>query len=83
MDSTIIVAIISFAGTLLGTAGGIIASAKLTEYRLEQLEKKVEAQSKTTADIPVMEERITNLNRRIHNLEKQSRLNFSFFEAGQ
>ena len=45
MDNTIIVAVISFLGTLIGTAGGIIASGKLTEYRLTQLEKRVDAQN--------------------------------------
>ena len=42
MDSTIIVAVISFVGTLLGTIGGILAANKLTNYRIEQLEKKVD-----------------------------------------
>ena len=42
MNSDITMAIISFAGTLLGTLGGIIASNKLTVYRICQLEKKVE-----------------------------------------
>lgn len=42
MDSTIIVAIVSFAGTLVGTLGGIYAANKLVTYRLEQLEKKVD-----------------------------------------
>lgn len=42
MDSTVIVALISFAGTLLGTFGGIITSNRLTTYRISQLEKKVE-----------------------------------------
>lgn len=40
MDSAIIVAIISGAFTLVGTMGGILASSKLTAYRIEQLEKK-------------------------------------------
>lgn len=83
MDNTVIVAIISFLGTLAGTAGGIMASAKLTQYRLEQLEKKVEAQAKSAADIPVMEERITNISRRVRNLEKSHSLNFGYFETGQ
>lgn len=83
MDSTVIVAIISFLGTLAGTAGGIITSAKLAQYRLEQLEKKVEAQSKAAADIPLIEERITNINRRVHNLEKRQTAKFSYFDAGQ
>lgn len=42
MDSTVIVASISFVGTLLGTIGGILAANKLTNYRIEQLEKKVD-----------------------------------------
>lgn len=42
MDNTIVVALVSFAGTLIGTLGGILASAKLTNYRIEQLEKKVD-----------------------------------------
>lgn len=33
MLAQIIVAILSFAGTAIGTLGGIIASAKLTNYR--------------------------------------------------
>ena len=57
MDNTIIVALISFLGTLLGTLGGIVASSKLTNYRLEQLEKKVDAHNLVTCRIPVIEER--------------------------
>lgn len=71
MSSTIIVALISFAGTLLGTAGGIIASGKLVEYRLEQLEKKVEAHSNATSRIPVIEEKIKTVNIRIAKIENE------------
>ena len=42
MDSTVIVALVSFAGTVIGTIGGIIATNKLVTYRLEQLERKVD-----------------------------------------
>ena len=42
MQIDIIVALIAFAGTALGTFGGIITSTKLTTYRIEQLEKKVD-----------------------------------------
>ena len=41
MSETIIIAIIGFLGTALGSVLGVIASARLTNYRLEQLEKKV------------------------------------------
>lgn len=42
MATEIIVALCSLAGTLLESIGGIIVSSKLTNYRLEQLEKKVD-----------------------------------------
>lgn len=42
MDSTIIVAIMSLFGTLIGSLGGIVASNKLVIYRIQELEKKVE-----------------------------------------
>ncbi len=79
MDSTVIVAAISFAGTLIGTAGGIIASGKLTEYRLAQLEKKVDAQSKATARVPVLEEKINSINYRVKELEGTT-ADFVFFD---
>ena len=41
MTDTILVALLSLAGTLIGTAGGILAANRLTNYRIEQLEKKV------------------------------------------
>ena len=43
MSSEIMVALLSLAGTLLGTFGGIVTSSKLSNYRIEQLEKKVQA----------------------------------------
>ena len=38
MQSEVITAILAFAGTCIGTLGGILASAKLISYRIEQLE---------------------------------------------
>ena len=42
MSETIIVALLSLLGTILGAFGGILTASKLTNYRIEQLEKKVE-----------------------------------------
>ena len=42
MGESVVVALISLMGTLGGTLGGILVSNKLTNYRIEQLEKKVE-----------------------------------------
>lgn len=41
MTETIIVALLSLAGTLGGSFCGILTANKLTNYRIEQLEKRV------------------------------------------
>ena len=41
MSQEIIVALLSFAGTLTGSLLGVMAAQKLTQYRLAQLEEKV------------------------------------------
>ena len=41
MSEAIIVAILGFVGTLLGSLCGILAAQKLTQFRLAQLEEKV------------------------------------------
>ena len=41
MTEQIVIAILSFAGTLAGSLFGVLAAQKLTQYRLSQLEEKV------------------------------------------
>ena len=41
MTEAVIVAVLGFAGTLLGSLFGVLAAQKLTQYRLSQLEEKV------------------------------------------
>ena len=41
MSDTIIVALIGLAGSGVGAFAGVMASARLTQYRLQQLEEKV------------------------------------------
>lgn len=41
MSDEIIVALLGFVGTLLGSLLGVLAAQKLTQYRLAQLEEKV------------------------------------------
>lgn len=68
----IIIAALSFSGSLLGTFGGILTSAKLTNYRIEQLEKKVEKHNNFAVRIPVIEEQIKVSNHRISDLEEKA-----------
>lgn len=42
MDSTIIVGVLSFFASVIGTFGGILVSGRLTNYRIEMLEQKVQ-----------------------------------------
>lgn len=76
MTSTVIVAILSLFGTLGGSLLGIIASSKLTTYRIEQLEKKVEKHNSVIERVykleqadAVEEEEIKVINHRIADLE--------------
>lgn len=69
MPDTVIVAIISLIGTLGGTFGGILTSAKLTNYRIEQLEKKVDQHNNFAVRVPVLEEKISNDEEKIAKLE--------------
>ena len=76
MEDTIAVALISFAGTLIGTFGGIITANKLTNYRISQLEKKVEKHNSVIERVyqlekgeAVIEEEIKVANHRIADLE--------------
>lgn len=41
MNQEILVAVLGFAGTLAGSLLGVLAAQKLTQYRLSQLEEKV------------------------------------------
>ncbi len=66
----IIVGLLSLVGTLVGTFGGIVASSKLTAYRIGQLEKKVDKHNNFAERIPVIEDRIKVANHRIDDLEK-------------
>lgn len=78
MNTEIIVALIASGGGLLGSLVGVIASSKLTTYRIQQLEKKVEKHNtviertyKLEETEAVMQEQIRVANHRIADLEKQ------------
>ncbi len=77
MSETMIVALLSFLGTVLGSLFGILAASKLTNYRIGQLEKKVETHNKVIDRVyklekhdAVVDEEISVANHRISDLEK-------------
>lgn len=76
MNDTIIVALLSLAGTLLGSIFGILTANKLTNYRIEQLERKVEQHNRVVERVyklerheAVVDEEIKVANHRINDLE--------------
>lgn len=68
MTDTVIVAIISLLGTLLGSFGG----TQLVKYRIEQLEKKVEKHNSIVERTYILEEKVEVANHRIEDLERKS-----------
>ncbi len=77
MSTEVIVALLSLAGTFIGSLAGILTANRLTTYRLEQLEKKVEKHNKVIERVyalekneAVMEEEIEVANHRIADLEE-------------
>ena len=66
MQGEILVALVSFAGTCVGSWGGL----KLMSYRIEQLERKVEKHNNFAGRMPVVEDQIKVINHRIEDLER-------------
>ena len=80
MNTEIVVALIALAGSAIGTFAGIVTSAKLTTYRIEQLEKKVDKHNtviertfKLEEAQAVLQEQIKVANHRIEDLEEKEK----------
>ena len=66
----IIVAILGFAGTLLGSLFGVLAAQKLTQYRLAQLEEKVNKHNNLIERTFKLEGRMDEAEHDIKDLKK-------------
>lgn len=78
MDANTVISIISAVASPLSAIIGIMASSKLTTYRLEQLENKVSAHNnliermyKVEESIEVIKEKQAVANHRIDDLERR------------
>ena len=72
MNTEITVSLISFLGTLLGTLGGLIASGRLTIYRISQLEKKVEKHNNLVERMVKVENSVKSAHHRIDELRREN-----------
>lgn len=77
MSEAVLVALIGLAGSGAGAFGGILISSRLTQYRLEQLEKRVQAHNnliertyKLEERTELQEEKLRVANHRISDLEE-------------
>ena len=65
MTDTIIVALLSLAGTFIGSFSGI----KLIQYRIQQLEAKVEKHNKVIERVYKLEQHEAVIDEKINHLE--------------
>ncbi|MCI9156418.1 MAG: hypothetical protein HFF44_05670 [Lawsonibacter sp.] len=79
MSDAVVVALIGLCGSGAGSLFGVLMSSKLTQYRLEQLEKRVQAHNnliertyKLEERTELQEEKIKVANHRIDDLAKRS-----------
>lgn len=80
MSDAVIVALIGLLGSGVGAFMGIVVSSRLTQYRLEQLERKVEVHNQVIDRVykleertEIQEEKIKVANHRIGDLEDNMR----------
>ena len=71
MENEILMAGVTLIGSAIGTIGGILASSKLTNHRIKELEKKVEKHNNIITRTFVLEEQMKVANHRIADLEKE------------
>ena len=76
-DNTVVVALLSLLGTLIGSFTGIITANKLTNYRLSQLEKKVDKHNHVIERMyelekheEITEEQIKSIGKRVERMEE-------------
>lgn len=69
MDNTVLVALLGCVGTIIGSGLGVVASSKLTSYRLQQLEKKVDKHNTVIERTFRLEEQVKEMHNDIKELK--------------
>lgn len=71
MPSEIVVALLSLLGTAVGSLFGILSANKLTNYRIQQLEEKVNKHNNLIERMTAAERDIKSAHRRIDELKEE------------
>ena len=69
MSETVIVGLLSLCGTVIGSIAGILTANKLTNFRIEQLEKKVDKHNSVVERTFKLEGRMTEAEHDIRDLK--------------
>ena len=69
MEPEIVVALLALVGTLGGSFLGVLASNKLINYRIQQLEKKVEKHNNLVERMVLVETEVKSAQHRLDSLE--------------
>lgn len=70
METEVLVSLITLCGSAIGTFAGIAVNSKLTNFRIEQLEKRVNKHNNVIERTGKLEERVGALDYRLKELEK-------------
>lgn len=71
MTDSIIVAILSLVGTLIGSMTGILTANKLVNYRLKKLEEKVQAHNNLVERTYKLEGRMCEVEHNIRDMRNE------------
>lgn len=71
MEPEIVVALLSMCGTAFGSIIGVMTANKLTAYRIEQLEKKVEKHNNLCDRMIVVEQSTKSAHHRIDEIVEE------------
>lgn len=71
MPSEIIIAILSLIGTAVGSLFGILQANRLTNYRIQELEKKVDKHNQVVERVAILERDLKSAHRRIDELKEE------------
>ena len=70
MPNEVIIALLALLGTLVGSLSGILVTNKMVNYRLEQLEKKVDKHNSVVERMALAEKDIKVIGHRLDDLER-------------
>lgn len=78
MDKEVLIALLSLLGTFIGAGGGVLVSNKLINFRLDQIEKKLDKNTDVQDEIKerlvIVEESSKSAHHRIDDIVDQLKI---------